>query len=59
MSITCTTPLVAATFATVTVAPLIITVPPMMLTVTSGPRRVAIICPSERSVDKAVPLTTW
>ena len=31
----------------------------MMLTVTSGPKRVEIICPSERSVDKAAAPTTW
>ncbi len=58
-SITCTIPFSASRSATVTIASLIITFPPVMVTVTSCPNNVSSICPSERSVDIAAPDTTW
>ena len=58
-SMTCTTPLSARMSATVTVALLIITEPPMMETVTFAPLRVVISWPSESDVLRASPPTTW
>ena len=58
-SMTWTTPLSARMSATVTVALLIITEPPMMETVTFAPLRVVISWPSESDVLRASPPTTW
>ena len=58
-SITCTTPLSAVRSATVTWASLMNTPSMVMLTVTSGPRRVSIIWPSDKSPLMASPATTW
>ncbi len=58
-SITCTTPLPALMSAVVTLAPSTITLPSLIVIVTSAPFTVLAFIPSVRSVLITLPATTW